>query len=650
MKTNCPTCGAPVEFRYDDSFVRVCAHCRSAVLRTDRGTETLGRTADLVDIDSPIRLFCEGRYRGLGFLVVGRTQLRHPAGGTWQEWYAKMDDGNWGWLAEAQGRYYMTFQLARSIELEYDQAAPGSSIPMPDGSAFQVLERGEAQYLSAEGEIPYRFAPGTAFRFADLGDTSGRFATVDFGSKGELPQPPTLYLGHQVTLAELSLVGGEAPPAPKPTIASRRLACPQCNGSLELRAKETLRIACPYCGALLNADSQELRILSQLAFGERGKSPIALGSTCRFEDTELTAIGYVQRSAIIDGEPYPFDEVLLHSPTLGFRWLVRSDGHWSYVQAVSPAAVELGRFAVSYDGVRFRQFQAAKLVVDRVVGEFYWRVEVGETVASEDYIAPPAILSCESSADERNWSLGRYVSVTEMRTAFGDKIEFERAPRKVAPNQPPRFRGIGTAAVVATFAFGLTFLILQGRSQNRTITTQTAQFAPTELRSNPEDATSPSLSPSLVWFSDPFDLTGGENVQIQVWATISNSWLSIEGDLIDEASGAFDSFDRDMEYYYGTDGGENWVEGSTNASFTLPARPAGRYVLRLNASGPGELPAVRVAVRQDVFSQWLAIIAAVGVFAPALLLGLYAYRFERRRWSDSNMAPLIYARVRTGDE
>jgi len=70
MIVACPTCGAEVEFRYDDSFVRVCGHCRSAVVRTDRGVETLGRFADLVPIPSPLRLFAEGRYGSAGFLLI----------------------------------------------------------------------------------------------------------------------------------------------------------------------------------------------------------------------------------------------------------------------------------------------------------------------------------------------------------------------------------------------------------------------------------------------------------------------------------------------------------------------------------------------------------------------------------------------------
>jgi NMD protein affecting ribosome stability and mRNA decay len=54
MKTTCPQCGAEIEFRFDDSFVRVCGHCRAAVTRTDRGVETLGKIADLMPMQSPL--------------------------------------------------------------------------------------------------------------------------------------------------------------------------------------------------------------------------------------------------------------------------------------------------------------------------------------------------------------------------------------------------------------------------------------------------------------------------------------------------------------------------------------------------------------------------------------------------------------------
>ncbi|MEO8703832.1 MAG: zinc ribbon domain-containing protein, partial [Kofleriaceae bacterium] len=109
MTVSCPNCGAPVEFRYDDSLVRVCGSCRSAVLRTDRGIETLGKLADVTPIESPLRLFADGYFKGVSFILVGMAQIKHAAGGIWQEWYAKLDGGQWGWLSEAQGRFYMTF-------------------------------------------------------------------------------------------------------------------------------------------------------------------------------------------------------------------------------------------------------------------------------------------------------------------------------------------------------------------------------------------------------------------------------------------------------------------------------------------------------------------------------------------------------------
>src|SRR5205807_948539 len=119
-----------------------------------------------------------------------------------------------------------------------------------------------------------------------------------------------------------------------------------------------------------------------------------------------------RRNATIDNETYPFSEYLLFSPKIGFRWLVDSDNHWSYVQPIAVGAVEddSGHGGVKYDGVRFKSFQRSSLKVAEVVGEFYWRVEIGERVAAEDYIAPPAMVSSEASAKETNWSLATYMT------------------------------------------------------------------------------------------------------------------------------------------------------------------------------------------------------------------------------------------------
>src|SRR5262249_38763231 len=155
-------------------------------------------------------------------------------------------------------------------------------------------------------------------------------------------EEPQLYVGHQVSLQELGMFGGEQPYAaaePKRQQGAK-LACPNCGGSLELRAPDqTLRVACPYCNHLVSVETGNLSVIAKLA--RKAMPRIALGEKGTFADGELTVIGYLQRSALVDGTWYPFEEYLLHAPSVGFRWLVCSDGHWSYVQPVAPGAVEL---------------------------------------------------------------------------------------------------------------------------------------------------------------------------------------------------------------------------------------------------------------------------------------------------------------------
>jgi hypothetical protein len=71
-----------------------------------------------------------------------------------------------------------------------------------------------------------------------------------------------------------------------------------------------------------------------------------------------------------------------------------------------------------------------------VVGEFYWRVAVGETCTVDDYVCPPRMLSREVTAKEANWSQAEYLEpADEICTAFGVKAP---PPRQIGvyANQP----------------------------------------------------------------------------------------------------------------------------------------------------------------------------------------------------------------------
>ena len=84
FSANCPSCGAPVEFKSTTSFHAVCAFCQSTLVRHGGNLENLGRMADLIEDTSPIQLGTEGVFKGVHFAVIGRIQLRYAAG-LWNE-------------------------------------------------------------------------------------------------------------------------------------------------------------------------------------------------------------------------------------------------------------------------------------------------------------------------------------------------------------------------------------------------------------------------------------------------------------------------------------------------------------------------------------------------------------------------------------
>src|SRR5207244_4163923 len=153
-------CGAAVVFETGTGVVAVCPHCRSAVARGDRAVEDLGKVAAVVDTGSVLKVGLEGRYDGAKFRLAGRTQMKHALGGVWDEWHAAFAGGRWGWLAEAQGRFYLTFEQPlppdftapdfNSLQIDQPLALPGSAAP------FVVAEKGIAAIAAAEGELPWR--------------------------------------------------------------------------------------------------------------------------------------------------------------------------------------------------------------------------------------------------------------------------------------------------------------------------------------------------------------------------------------------------------------------------------------------------------------------------------------------------------------
>ncbi|MGE3466715.1 MAG: DUF4178 domain-containing protein [Pyrinomonadaceae bacterium] len=632
LQANCPSCAAPIEFKAGSTIVLVCPYCRSAVARTDRGLEDIGKVAEIVDSESPLRIGLKGEYKGSRFELTGRAQLKHELGGVWDEWYATFSNGWVGWLAEAQGRFYMTFyqpvtegtRLPDFAGLQLGQTVPEIPNPVP----LMVQEKGRGTSVAADGEIPYKLTPGEQFEYADLAGKNGAFATIDYSM-----DPPWVFVGEMVTLDQIGLGHAKSVKREPKRVSAAGMNCPNCGGPLELIAPDKAeRVTCANCSSLLDVNQGNLTYLHALTPPPNAPDFVApIGAEGTFPgDVKFKIIGAIVRSVTLDGVQYFWHEYLLYNPMVGFRWLVHSDNHWNFVETINAAEVEqVGTIGagqtVKYNGRTFKIFQNAVAVVEYVKGEFYWRVEQGESVWATDYVSAPLMLSLERSTNELNWSVGTYMTNAEVEQAFG--ISDLPKPWGVAPNQP--FTGQfyytwGALPLLLLLVLAVFLVPLTGVSS--TVLNQEIVLPPMA------NATAPQAQ-----FSQPFDLKGGRNVRITAAAPVDNSWADLDVDLIKDETQEVESVNIPVEYYSGTDSDGSWTEGSKSTDATLSSLPSGKYTLRVEGTWQNwqaQMP-VTVKVEQGV-NRGVNFCCALIALAIVPVFGLFRkFAFESARWKDS---------------
>ncbi len=725
----CPNCGGPIEFKMGSAAAVVCPWCRFSVVRRGVALEAIGKVADLVPTTPAMGVGDRGSLRGRRFVVGGRIQLDHGRG-PWDEWYVEfLDPGDggsalgpasgspagaqggrapsapaasdrgvlqgyvagserggkpaggpaerrqWGWLAYAQGHWYLTFPVpVDGAQLPaWDVMRPGQRGTLPGTGTVQwvVAEQGQSTVVSAEGELPFPPPPsGTRGRYVDLHGPGGEFATIDYGDGSE---PPRLFAGERLAAQDVQIEGGGQRPVQKAEAA--RMRCPTCGGPVPIRVPEDAqRAVCPSCHSLLDYQAGQLRYLSKLEQA-RAEAIIPLGARGRLRGLDCLCIGMMERSVTFDGEDFRWQEYLLHTP-VGYRWLLQDSGHWLWVEPVNPAEVVRRGMAPSYRGRDYKAFQFATSTVRFVVGEFYWQVKLGDTAQVEDYIAPPYVLSYERNEREETWSHGTYLEPEEVARGFGLPPQSLPPRQGVHPAQPNPVRrwpaavlGVGTAALalllfLAADASRAKYQILVASSF--TPTSGTLQMPPLpdpdmqaigakrdEDAKRKGDPGAPPASPSVqpkrndpryaaVSVTPPFTIPKGSpgiTVSLQTRDT-QYAWVGAAVGLISQTSGETREFTLEVDRWRRSGG----IGSDTR---TLIGLEPGPYVLRVEtrwaasseraaaSSGP-----IRASISVDALaaqdpSGTCFFCVLIFAFVPLILDWGRQSSFEKKRWENS---------------
>ncbi len=621
----CPNCSAPVRFRWSSAIQTTCEACRSVIVRHDVDLETIGEVADLPPDSSPIQIGTEGTLDGRGFTVIGRIVYEYDDGG-WNEWHLVFADGSSGWLSDAQLEYAVTSLVkppkplpgAGKIKLGFEYAW--------DGRELTVTTLTTARYKGVEGELPFEYWGKEDVLFADLRGSDATFGTIDYSD-----DKPLLFIGRFVSFDELHLRNLRTFEAADRSRAMQGFNCANCGAAVELRAlAHTRAVACTSCGAVIDARDRNVTILQEARARQSITPLIPLGTRGTWHGQPYDAIGFQQRSIEVEGVRYAWDEYVLFNPYHGFRYLTYYNGHWNDVTTVRerPSSAGGGRRPQMRHGTQvYHAFQHAVARTDFVLGEFPWRVRVGETVKTDDFIAPPYMLSGEGTAKERTWSLGHYTPPGTVWKAF-DLPDAPPEPVGIFANQPnPRAGRVWPMVRTFLALAGLLVLLAIVRlvtADRERVFSGNYTFRPTV--------------PESAFVTDPFTLSEAGTVQLQLGARVSNSWLGFDLALINMSTGDAFNVEDEISFYNGVEGGEAWSEGSTTASKLLRSVPAGQYYLRVDPEGPVNGPEVpfSIRVRRDVPSLLPYVLGLLLLCIPPIVSAVRWASFEGRRMQESD--------------
>jgi hypothetical protein len=613
------------------------------VVRHDVNVEAIGQMAALPPDLSPLQLGTTGQIDTQSFTLIGRVRLGYEEG-TWNEWCALFGDGRYGWVAEAQGIFMVTFAINALPGIKQGNLSLGSYIKI-EGHTFQTVDRKRVTCLGSEGELPFVAAPGRESWSIDLAGPGELFASADFSEDGN-----RFYSGRYARFNDLNfsnlreVPGWSDNPMTRQERKTTSINCPNCGGATELRAAGfSMSATCSSCGSLMDTATPEVQLIREVSQKQRINPIIPLGSRGALFGIVYEVIGFQEVR-----DPYSgWHEYLLFNPWQGFLWLVAYQGHWSVVRRLfaRPKVDEplFGSAAtVKFEDRRYRLFANSAVSTSYVLGEFYWKVAIGMSVEVKDFISPPYILSREGydKLAEVTWSQGEYIEGAILEQAFNlpGKLGEPIGPYLNQPN-PHAGQARQLRWLVPILLFAL--ILVQTVSCKRAAKEQVfaAQF------NYHNGATNPIVT-------EPFEIRGSSKqaVEFTMHAPVNNNWIEVGVDLVNAENQKVEaSFEQGIEYYSGYDDGA-WSEGNSTEHHLVCSVPPGKYYLAMESTADPAVAdmAFDVKVVRDVVvwaNFWIAL-------CVILLYPLYrifrAHSFERSRWMESDFSP--YASFSSDDD
>lgn len=392
-------------------------------------------------------------------------------------------------------------------------------------------------------------------------------------------------------------------------------ACPKCGTALQTGALYSGRLSlerCPSCCGLW-FDAGEVQVLRMLS----GREGILKNKSAPQAPPEPAPQPPSEGEAMAGAVDEP-------------AYLSQAAGKAAKVFVPDSAEMdnkdELTSPVMTWSDLDYNHFQTSWPVVVAVLGEFPWKVSLGEKGKARDFIHPPYLLSEDTTDKESNWSHGTYLEPEEVWAAF--KLEGAPPARSgVAPAQPNAHeasrQAMGGPFKFAAAACAVLFALALMLAQRKHVFSGSYTY--------------PTMSPEKSFVTDVFTIDGRtSNLRVELESNINNGWAFFPMALINEDTGDAIDFAREVSFYSGIDDGEYWSEGSRKDVAYLPSVKPGRYYLRVEPESSGVSLGYAIKLTRDV-PQWSLLFWALLLLSgPFLLVWVRWWLFESSRWHESD--------------
>ncbi|MDM8547386.1 DUF4178 domain-containing protein [Candidatus Venteria ishoeyi] len=212
---NCPSCGGPLALHFRYTKLMTCPHCGSGLFLDDKVVQLRGIQSVMADYPSLLQLYQNFTYRDWKFTPVGHVRFEY-AHGYWDEWWViSSNSGEEGkWVSVDEGDIAIEVPvsihslslpaqlLSAPLDFSLDSAQPKQStetIKIAQAESLQqlsvgdeislnnrtllVTERGTANCIGLQGELPELFNLGDHYDYLHLQGEKGYFMTLEIEKK-----------------------------------------------------------------------------------------------------------------------------------------------------------------------------------------------------------------------------------------------------------------------------------------------------------------------------------------------------------------------------------------------------------------------------------------------------------------------------------